>query len=275
MEKRQSKFKNRIYISDSIKNCKKNAKKTLILSSSTTNLHSKYNSSAYIKHNDNQNNLTNSRNNFAFIPKKPLHSIKYLETEPNHQNIKLSNKNHHKESSKPLHTVKSSTYLRKNKTFQDNNKRIIQTPKTDNNSFIVNNLTYYIRCPHCRHVLNEQPKQIKEINKIYNKLENNDKENLDENIQKIIREHTYGSNSNLNEIKIIYKNYDIKNYYLNERGGVVFKSQDGPVNSILIVHHRDYSRYQKETKILGKKQNIGIYEAPVPKKKVFIRPINI
>ena len=278
MEKKQSRFKNSIYISNSKPNSKENGNMPLKLSSSTTNIHLKY--LKYKSSNNMKFDETNSHkySNQIFGRKIITPSIKPLETEPNYQKNKLFKKIHQKESLKPFHRISSSTYLRRN-NYQNNiynyNRRNIKMPKTDNNTFIINNLTYYIRCPYCHNVLNQEPKKGKEINKIYHKMDENDKENLDENIRQIIKEHTYDTNPNLNETEIFYGNYNMKNYYLNERGGVVFKSQDGPINNILIIHHRDYSRYQKETKVLGKKQNIGIYESPPPLKKVFIRPINI
>ena len=279
MEKKQSRFKNPIYISNSKQNNKEHGNMPLKLSSSTTNIHLKnlkYKSSRNMKFDE--TNSHNKYSNHIFGRKIITPSIKPLETEPNCQKNKLNKKIHQKESSKPFHRISSSTYLRRN-NYQNNiynyNRRNIKIPKNDNNTFIVNNLTYYIRCPHCHNVLNQEPKKGKEIYKIYHKMNENDKENLDENIRQIIKEHTYDTNPNLNETDIFYENYNMKNYYLNERGGVVFKSQDGPINNILIIHRRDYSRYQKETKVLGKRQNIGIYESPPLLKKVFIRPINI
>ena len=35
------------------------------------------------------------------------------------------------------------------------------------------------------------------------------------------------------------------------------------------------SKYINESKVFGKKRNIGIYEGPVPITKVFVRPIKI
>ena len=64
-------------------------------------------------------------------------------------------------------------------------------------------------------------------------------------------------------------------YYFNERGGVVFISIEPPTTSIVIMNTKpDYSRYQKNCKILGKNKNIKIYEAPGPKTKVTIRTLN-
>lgn len=279
MESKESKFKNILHKTNISRNIPERNKKTLKLSLSTINLCSKFKSSRYIKNKDNLKNLTNSRTNLnkktniIFNRKIQKPSLKPLKIESNYQKSQLFNITNQGDSRKPLHTVSSSSYIRRNEN--KNKNRNNKTQKTNNNSFFVNNLNYYIKCPHCHHVLNEEPKKGKIINQIYNKFQKDDKENLDENILKIIREHTYNTNSNKNTTKIIYEDYDMKNYDFNERGGVVFKSKDGPTNNILIVHHRQYSTYLNESKVLGKKQNIGIYEAPPPQKIVFVRPINI
>ena len=63
-------------------------------------------------------------------------------------------------------------------------------------------------------------------------------------------------------------------FYINERGGFVFKDKEYPANTIIIVNPKpDYSRYQNGSKVLGKHKNIGIYESPAPEKKVIIRPL--
>jgi len=49
-----------------------------------------------------------------------------------------------------------------------------------------------------------------------------------------------------------------------------------PTKCIKIVNSKpDLSKYINKSKILGKKNNIGIYECPVPITKVFIRPLKI
>ena len=114
MEKKQSKFKNPIYISNSKPNNKEHGSMPLKLSSSTTNIHLKY--LKYKSSNNMKFDETNSHkySNQIFGRKIITPSIKPLETEPNYQKNKLFKKIHQKESLKPFHRISSSTYLRRN-----------------------------------------------------------------------------------------------------------------------------------------------------------------
>ena len=142
------------------------------------------------------------------------------------------------------------------------------------NSFKNNNYNYFAKGPYYRFYSNDENKKEKpavknkknRIEQIYSQKMMEDKENLDQNMKKILKE--YLSDDNKTEI--------IKpTYFLNERGGVVFKSSEPPTTSIVIMSTKpDYSRYQNNSKILGKNKNIEIYEAPAPEKKVTIRSLD-
>ena len=155
-----------------------------------------------------------------------------------------------------------------------NNKgRNVQTPLVNSNrDFIkMNSLSYYARCPYCNHTLN----QATEIKKTHFKkyvLEN--KENTGENLNYDIK-YTTEKKSGVSKKKNLNKS-EFKNFYINEKGVIVFKPDDKPTTSILIFTTKpDLSKYSNELKVFGKKKNIGIYEAPPPTKKVFVRPIKI
>ena len=112
----------------------------------------------------------------------------------------------------------------------------------------------------------ENPIVKNKENKIIYQKTMEDKENLDQNVKTILKKYGYDDD----KTKIIKPVY-----YFNERGGVVFKSSEPPTTSIVIMNTKpDYSRYQKNCKILGKNKNIKIYEAPAPKTKVTIRTLN-
>ena len=155
-----------------------------------------------------------------------------------------------------------------------NSRNITQTSIDTSNSFQNNNYNYLSKGSYYRFNSNVDQKKEKpavknkenKIDYIYGQKKMEDKENLDQNVKKILKE--YLSDDNKTEI--------IKpKYYLNERGGVVFKSSEPPTTSIVIMNTKpDYSRYQNNSKILGKNKNIEIYEAPAPEKKVTIRSLD-
>jgi hypothetical protein len=145
-------------------------------------------------------------------------------------------------------------------------RRNIQTPQVNTNKDYIklNNLTYYIRCPYCKHELNKEP--AKHI------FEN--KENINENV---IDSNKYKTeNKSYKKRKLVREKSEFKNFYINEKGVIVFKESELPITSIQIVNTKpDLSKYSNELKVFGKKKNIGIYEAPPPTTKVFVRPIKI
>lgn len=217
----------------------------------------------------------------------------------NFQNYNTKNNTRHIQTS-------SSSYLRRNITsiISDGNLDRIQprTPshkqikKRENNNlnpkmaknkssncFKINSFILYMRCPYCNHVLNDESTKRKalvktkkkEIQKIYTKRETQDKENINENIRKIVKEHSYAPYCKRNSQNIIYQKMNSNDFYINERGGFVFKDKEYPTNTIIIVNPKpDYSRHQYGSKIMGKNKNIEIYESPAPEKKVIIRPLN-
>ena len=80
------------------------------------------------------------------------------------------------------------------------------------------------------------------------------------------------------EIKEIRKqeNKGHGRFYINENGVIVFSQNDQPTTSITIFSNKpDLSKYINESKVFGKKNNIGIYEGPAPETKVIVRPIKI
>jgi hypothetical protein len=171
-----------------------------------------------------------------------------------------------------------SSLINKNKNlFEKNTRREIKTPQiSTNNDFIkVNNLIYYIRCPYCNHTLNNIPHnditEKKEKN-YYQKYASENKENINENISYSNKYKTARKYKKiLKEEKSIHKSF-----YINENGVIVFSQNDKPTTSIQIVNRKpDLSKYTNESKVFGKKKNIGIYEGPVPITKVFVRPIKI
>ena len=170
-----------------------------------------------------------------------------------------------------------SSSINKN-IFENKTRREIKTPQIsiNNNDVIkVNNLTYYLRCPYCNHTLNNVPHNDRneKIGKnYYQNYTSENKENINENI----------SYSNIYKTEKKYKKIlkeeksNYKSFYINKNGVVVFSQNDKPTTSIQIVNTKpDFSKYTNESKVFGKKKNIGIYEGPVPITKVFVRPIKI
>lgn len=169
-----------------------------------------------------------------------------------------------------------------NSFTEKNIRRNIRTPQARSNKDFLNNssMIYYVRCPYCNHLLNKEP----EINKIknvvkfekkhYNTLSFDNKENIGENLfynNKYMTEKKY-------EIKEIRKqeNKGHGRFYINENGVIVFSQNDQPTTSITIFSNKpDLSKYINESKVFGKKNNIGIYEGPAPETKVIVRPIKI
>ena len=160
------------------------------------------------------------------------------------------------------------------RSFQRNIKApLINTNNKKNDDYIkVNNLVYYIRCPYCNHELNKVDKNHYKTNIFENK------ENISENLlnnnnnnYKYKTEKKYPTRKILKEEKSNHKSF-----YVNERGVFVFEQNDRPISSVKIVNSKsDLSKYINKSKVLGKKNNIGIYEGPVPITKVFIRPLKI
>ena len=153
-------------------------------------------------------------------------------------------------------------------------RRKISTPQineTSKNFIKVNHLTYYIRCPYCKHSLNQDPKIEEKITN--NNYNTDNKENISINLNKNCSrgEYEYGVRKYIKKEK-----RNRKSFYVNEKGVIVFQQDDTPTTSIKIISRRpDLSKYINESKVFGKKKNIGIYEGPVPETKVFVRPIII
>ena len=220
-----------------------------------------------------------------------------------YQNYNTKNNTRHMQAS-------SSSYLRRNITsvISDGNldrtqprtptHRQIQIKENINlkpklgknkstNCFKINSFVLYMRCPYCNHVLNDEStkrralvkSKKKEVQKIYTRTETENKENINinENFRKIVNEHTYTPYTpyfKRNSQDIIYQKMNSNDFYINERGGFVFKDKEYPANTIIIVNPKpDYSRYQSGSTVLGKHKNIKIYESPAPEKKIIIRPL--
>ena len=151
-------------------------------------------------------------------------------------------------------------------TFQEKNTEKNIEKKTD--YIKVNNLTYYVRCPYCKHMLNEEPnKAEKIITKDFKNYFGENKENI-------------SFNSNNNNYDQESKTYNKKghrahkSFYVDERGVIVFQDNNEPTTSIKIINNKsNLSKYINRSKVFGKKKNIGIYECPPPETQVFIRPI--
>ena len=180
--------------------------------------------------------------------------------------------------SQPRTPIVSSSINKNKNIFENKTRREIKTPQIsiNNNDVIkVNNLTYYLRCPYCNHTLNNVPHNDRneKIGKnYYQNYTSENKENINENI----------SYSNIYKTEKKYKKIlkeeksNYKSFYINKNGVVVFSQNDKPTTSIQIVNTKpDFSKYTNESKVFGKKKNIGIYEGPVPITKVFVRPIKI
>ena len=93
-------------------------------------------------------------------------------------NININKNNNHYDNS-----------LHNDNCFIKQEKRIIQTPKGDTNTIIINNLIYYIRCPNCNYLLNDVtnlPKKysMKNINSSnicnISNISNSEKDNITE-----------------------------------------------------------------------------------------------
>ena len=174
----------------------------------------------------------------------------------------------------PRTPLVSSSTDKNNDIFDKNIRRNIKTPQiSTNNDYIkVNNLTYYLRCPYCNHTLNEIPN--KDIKEKYHHMryisENKENMNVNMSYSNIIKTEKKPINI-LREEKSNHKSF-----YINKNGVIVFSQNDKPTSSIKIINSKpDLSKYINESKVFGKKKNIGIYEGPVPITKVFVRPIKI
>jgi hypothetical protein len=180
--------------------------------------------------------------------------------------------------SQPRTPLVSSSINKNKNIFENKTRREIKTPQIsiNNNDVIkVNNLTYYLRCPYCNHTLNNvshNDRNEKIGKNYYQNYTSENKENINENI----------SYSNIYKTEKKYKKIlkeeksNHKSFYINKNGVIVFTQNDKPTTSIQIVNTKpDFSKYTNESKVFGKKKNIGIYEGPVPITKVFVRPIKI
>ena len=237
-----------------------------------------------------QNTSSNQKSTYSNSQKKNYLSNSNLNGKTNLKDNKTN--------PKITHTC-SSTYIRRNQISQNttintskapqikitsqktqtiNNRKNIPKP-TINNYSLKTNINSNIKVSNCKNTSNVQQKYIinsktNNIPQINNRRKIENKENLDENIKKIIKQHTYDINSPGNKQQVIYNDYQRKDVYINSRGGVVFKTQDSPTTNIIIVNHKpNYSIYHNQSKTLGKHHNIGIYEDSAVEKKVIIRPI--
>ena len=152
------------------------------------------------------------------------------------------------------------------------NRRSVQTPQISFNKHYVkmNNMVYYIRCPYCHHKLNQEPEKE---NNNYKNINTENKENLSHIFNNDYKKYETERKRGVKKITIKEKE-EYKNFFINEKGVIVFKQNDKPITSVQIITNKpDLSRYSGELKIFGKKRNISIYESPVPETKVIIRPI--
>ena len=177
----------------------------------------------------------------------------------------------------PRTPLVSSSTNKNSDIFDKNIRRNIKTPQiSTNNDYIkVNNLTYYLRCPYCNHTLNEIPnKDIKDI-----KEKKHHTRYISENIENMNVNMSFSNiiKTEKKPINILReKKSNHKRFYINKNGVIVFSQNDKPTSSIKIINSKpDLSKYINESKVFGKKKNIGIYEGPVPITKVFVRPIKI
>ena len=249
------------------------------------------------KNNKTKENIKNNNINNNFVKKRfpsdilrteftrsktskmtPFHKSPSQITVPSfHKNENLSYKFSKANSgyiNQPRTPLGFSSIDKNNDMFEKSIRRNIKTPQISiNNDYIkVNNLTYYLKCPYCNHTLNNiQNKYIIE-KKNYTNYTLEDKENMNVNM----------SNSNIIKTEKKPKNIlreeksNHKSFYVNKNGVIVFSQDDKPTSSIQIVNSKpDLSKYINESKVFGKKRNIGIYEGPVPITKVFVRPIKI
>ena len=169
----------------------------------------------------------------------------------------------------------SSSLNKNNDMFDKSIRRNIKTPQINtNNDYIkVNNLTYYLRCPYCNHTLNNIPNKIEKTEKKhYTKYNLENKENMNVNMSYSNIMKT--EKKPINFLREEKSNH--KSFYINKNGVIVFSQNDKPTSKIQIMNSKpDLSKYINESKVFGKKRNIGIYEGPVPITKVFVRPIKI
>lgn len=200
-------------------------------------------------------------------------SININDNSNSKQYINKRNQNKINQPRTPL--IRSSTIQQRNvMTEIKDSRRKIYTPQINETSkdyIKVNHLTYYIRCPYCKHTLNQEPKKEEKIKDNYYHTEN--KENICINLNKNYSkgEYEYGVKKYVKKEK-----RNLKSFYVNEKGVIVFQQNNTPTTSIKIINHKpDLSKYINESKVFGKKKNIGIYEGPAPETKVFIRPIII
>ena len=113
-----------------------------------------------------------------------------------------------------------------------------------------------IRWPFCRHDLSQEQLFEQSALNSRNNYQNN---NLTAN--------------QVTQKKLKVENNKIKNFFLNEKGGVVFKQNTKPTISIRIVKRKtDISKYINESKELGKNKNISVYEVPISDTKIIVRP---
>lgn len=194
-----------------------------------------------------------------------------------------SNQNENKSNTKITHTC-SSSYIKRNQSSQNtiinssrgpqnkipiqkiqntNNRRNIPKP-TINTSSLKNNNNSNLKVSNSKNVSNVQQTYIinsKEstTHQINNRRKIENKENLNENLKKIINQHTYDANSPRNKQQIINKDNQRKDVYINRRGGAVLKTQESPKTNIIIVNHKsNVSVYNIQSKTLGKNNNISL-----------------
>ena len=122
----------------------------------------------------------------------------------------------------------------------------------------MNKSSRMIRCPFCKHDFSQEQlfQQSAETSRYYY-------EHKDVTINPITQKK-FKDTKNKNKMK---------NFYLNEKGGVVFKYNTKPTVSIRIVKRKkDISKYINESKEFGKNKNISVYEVPISDTKVIVRP---
>ena len=176
------------------------------------------------------------------------HPIKYQVPSTNIQK-KIS---YHKKiaNNQPINSVIPLRDMNNNFDITDrSNMSNILSSRTNFTDFVnVNDSSLNIRCPFCNHDLSQEQKfNKKSIIKSYNT--NNETINVNKSF--------FGTEKPLKIKKM--KKMRIRNITFNEKGGVVFKQNTTPTISIRIVKKRiDLSKYINDSKVLGKKKNIGI-----------------
>ena len=233
----------------------------------------KYQSSSFIIKTDyiKKNSSPISSNLSSRYISKP--SININDNSKSKQYINKRNQNKINQPRTPL--IRSSTIQQRNVVTEvKDSRRKIYTPQINESSkdyIKVNHLTYYMRCPYCKHTLNQEPKKEEKIINNNNHTEN--KENVCINLNKNYSKGEYECG-----VKKYFKKEkrNHKSFYVNEKGVIIFQQNNTPTTSIKIINHKpDLSKYIKDSKVFGKKKNIGIYEGPAPETKVFVRPIII